>query len=116
MNSLKRWLFWSFDRGSFQYDVFCAIILILMFAVPPSVFNDRPEYMRIPESGIRQTFDDDGIPVYTVKVGVDADTTTEEWAIGALGSYLSAESPDVFRSEEIHDTRGRVVAYAFWLR
>jgi hypothetical protein len=120
VNAVKRWLFWSFSRGSFQYDVLCALILILMFAVPPAVFNDRPEYMRVPETGIRQTIDDDGIAIYTVKVeetgaGSGEGGATEAWAVGRLGEYLDG-APDVFRSEQIRDTRGRVVAFAFWLR
>lgn len=114
MKFVKRWLFWSFDRGSFQYDVLCALILVLMFAIPPGVFNDRPDYMRLPDSGVRQSLDD-GLAVYTVKVG-DGVPATEEGAIAVLGTYLDDDVPDVFRSREIHDTRGHVVAYAFWLR
>ena len=111
---MKRWIFWSFDRGSFQYDVLCALILILMFAIPSSVFNDRPEWMRAPESGVRQSLDGNGIEVYTVKV--QGNETDEDTALADLASHLGADTVAVFRSEPVQNTRGQIVAYAFWLR
>ena len=115
---MKKWIFWSFERGSFQYDVLCALILVSMFAIPPAVFNDRPDYMRIPDSGVEPSEDDDGNPVYTVKVadalnGAAAEVTARE----QLQAYLeSDESPDVLRVEAVYDTRGALAAYAFWLQ
>ena len=115
---MKKWIFWSFDRGSFQYDVMCALILIAMFAIPPAVFNDRPDYMRIPVSGVQQVEDDDGNAIYTVKIeGASDNLTAEQSARQELQSFLGSEEPlDVFRFEAVHNTRGAVVAYAFWLR
>ena len=115
---MKKRIFWSFERGSFQYDVLCALILVVMFAIPPEVFNDRPDYMRIPDSGVQQTKDDDGIALFTVKVeGASDNLTAEQSARQKLQSFLQSEEPlDVFRSETVHDTRGAIVAYAFWLR
>jgi hypothetical protein len=115
---MKRWIFWTFDRGSFQYDGLCALILILMFAIPSSVFKDRPEWMRVPESAVRQSVDGDGIGVYTVTV--EGEQPDEDSALASLATYLGEESGegtlDVFRSEAVQNTRGQIVAYAFWLR
>jgi len=85
-----------------------------MFAIPSSVFNDRPEWMRAPESGVRRSVDGDGIEVYTVKASSGQDTQTS--ALEDLASYLGEESLDVFRAEPVQNTRGHVVAYAFWLK
>jgi len=35
-------LFWSYRRGSWQYDVVCAAILAFIFLPPRSFFNDQP--------------------------------------------------------------------------
>ncbi|MGH9325067.1 MAG: hypothetical protein ACRD2B_00040 [Terriglobia bacterium] len=40
--SLSRSFFWSHERGSWQYDVICAIILAFIFLTPASWFHDRP--------------------------------------------------------------------------
>jgi hypothetical protein len=115
---MKKWIFWTFDRGSFQYDVLCALIIVAMFAIPPAVFNDRPDYMRIPESGVVRVQDGDGNNVYTVKVdGGGAASTREAIAHQELQVYLESETElDVFRVEAVRNTRGRIQAYAFWLR
>jgi hypothetical protein len=39
--TLKKTLFWSYDRGSWQYDVMCVLILAFIFFVPNSVFTQR---------------------------------------------------------------------------
>lgn len=39
---LARSIFWVYERGSWQYDIICAVIVAFMFLTPRSVFNDRP--------------------------------------------------------------------------
>ena len=39
--TLKKILFWSYDRGSWQYDVMCVLILAFIFLSPNSVFQSR---------------------------------------------------------------------------
>ncbi|HEV2177540.1 MAG TPA: hypothetical protein VGW33_10140 [Terriglobia bacterium] len=38
----RRAVFWSYERGSWQYDIICAVILAFIFLTPRAVFNDRP--------------------------------------------------------------------------
>lgn len=37
-----RAIFWSYERGSWQYDVICAVILAFILLTPRSWFQDRP--------------------------------------------------------------------------
>jgi len=37
-----RSIFWSYERGSWQYDIICAVILAFIFLTPRSWFQDRP--------------------------------------------------------------------------
>ena len=37
-----RAIFWSYERGSWQYDVICAVILAFIMFTPRSWFQDRP--------------------------------------------------------------------------
>ncbi|HEV2491633.1 MAG TPA: hypothetical protein VG204_01020 [Terriglobia bacterium] len=39
---LSRTIFWSYERGSWQYDIICAVILAFIFFTPRSWFQDRP--------------------------------------------------------------------------
>jgi hypothetical protein len=107
---MKRFLLWSFERGSVQYDVICVVILAFIFLTPTTVFHDRPEFMRIPEDQqlIRRTSDDEGRPVYTVKVN------TKQAAIDRLQAMLG-KPVTVARSEPVYDTTGSLVAYSLWI-
>lgn len=39
MRSVLRILFWTYQRGTWQYDVLCAFILAFIFLTPPAVFD-----------------------------------------------------------------------------
>jgi len=39
---MKRWILWNYDRGTWQYDVFCLLIIAFIFLTPKSWF-DRAE-------------------------------------------------------------------------
>ncbi len=38
---LKNLLIWSYERGTLQYDIICALILAFVFFVPPSCFAPK---------------------------------------------------------------------------
>lgn len=40
--ALKRAIFWSYERGSWQYDIIVLLILAFIFLTPASWFHDRP--------------------------------------------------------------------------
>jgi hypothetical protein len=41
LTTVKKFLFWSYERGSWQYDVMCVVILAFIFFAPNSVFHNR---------------------------------------------------------------------------
>jgi hypothetical protein len=41
-STFKKILFWSYDRGTWQYDVMCVLILAFVFLAPNSAFRNRP--------------------------------------------------------------------------
>src|SRR5262245_19269526 len=104
---MKRFLLWSFDRGSIQYDIICALILAFVRLTPRSLFHDRPEFMQVPDSqAIRQSSDDDGHQVFTVKVETSAfraGKVAEQDAVERLKALLH-EPFKVSRTEPIYDT------------
>ncbi len=106
---MKRFLLWSFERGSIQYDVICVVILAFIFITPPATFNDRPDFMRIPvDQAIRQSSDDDGHTVFTVKVN------TEQAAVDRLKTMLG-QPFTISRAVPVYDATGALVAYSIWI-
>lgn len=39
LRAISRILFWTYSRGSWQYDILCALILVFIFLTPKSVFD-----------------------------------------------------------------------------
>ena len=106
---MKKYLLWTFERGSRPYDVICVVILGFIFLTPPAAFNDRPDFMRVTsDQAIRQTNDDDGHPVYFVPV------KTEQDALERLKASLG-EAVTISRAEPVYDTTGTLVAYDVWV-
>jgi len=43
MNILRRYIFWTYERGSFHYDVMVTLILLFLFVSPRWIdFKDKP--------------------------------------------------------------------------
>ena len=41
LSTFKKVLFWSYERGSWQYDLMCVLILAFIFALPTWLFVNR---------------------------------------------------------------------------
>ena len=50
LTTLKKTLFWSYERGSWQYDVMCVLILAFIFFAPSRLFH-KPITVRSEEVG-----------------------------------------------------------------
>jgi hypothetical protein len=113
---MKRFLLWSFERGSPQYDVICAIILSFIFLTPETVFNDRPPYMRCYSEEVCETRDDYDRTVYTVQIETPilaSDETRETAAKDRLRKKIGAYT--VLKTQPIYNTIGMPRAYAIWI-
>ena len=47
LSTLKKILFWSYERGSWQYDIMCVLILAFIFLAPQSIFQSRNSPMPV---------------------------------------------------------------------
>jgi hypothetical protein len=45
----KSILVWSYERGTIQYDIICALILAFIFLVPQSCFDFKKADQKYPE-------------------------------------------------------------------
>ena len=106
---MKQYLLWTFERGSRPYDVIVVVILAFILLTPPSAFDDRPDFTRVAsDQAIRQANDDDGHPVWVVKV------KTEQDAVDRLKASLG-QAVTILRTEPVYDATGSLVAYSIWV-
>ena len=46
---LRRLILWDYQRGVWQYDVICAVIVAFIFLSPPRWFRDQPRVPNVAE-------------------------------------------------------------------
>ena len=119
---LRSYLFWSYERGSFHYDVMVTVILLFIFVTPHFInYRDRPNF-QLP-SQIMVENDGSGALVYQVKrsdvdqslqhiKGATEDLRTRR----ALRRLIEPIAGDVLieRYEPLAAGDGSVTAYRVW--
>jgi hypothetical protein len=66
---IKNVLLWSYERGSWQYDVLCLLIVATIFLVPSSYFGDRDRPPAAQANSIQQTASKMGESMREVEAG-----------------------------------------------
>ncbi len=118
MGVLKRYIFWTYERGSVHYDVMVTIILLFIFVTPRFVnFRDKPA-AHVPQPGEVSVTNESGVLVYQVNAkalvtnGTDLDRERSEMRV-----IEPISGGVVFDHDEpVRDPSGKVVAYKVWVR
>jgi hypothetical protein len=112
--TLKGYLFWTYERGSFHYDVMVSLILVFIFAAPLFIdFKDQPQ-------GKPPRHNTDVVTAYMV-YQVDAsqvDAQDQDMIRVNCERMLRplAGAVTVERVEPVRDSSGHIVAYRAWVR
>ena len=123
MRVLRSYLFWTYERGSFHYDVMVTLILLFLFAAPHLIdFKDRPVEtvpLLASEVLVKEAGHAGQSTRFMYEVRADdmkgaATDAERRLAILRLIEPISGEvSLQSYR--EIKDARGKVVAYDAWV-
>lgn len=119
---LRRYLFWTYERGSFHYDVMVTLILLFIFVTPHFInYRDRPNY-QLP-SQIMVENDGSGELVYQVREADVAQSLTHvKGSTGdlrtrrALRRLIEPIAGDVLieRYQPLPAADGTVTGYRVW--
>jgi hypothetical protein len=115
--TIKSFIFWSYERGSVQYDVMVTLILLFVFFSPRLIdFNDRPVEHNPHSTGVVVYPDSQGGFIYQIEAG--AISAGDDASVRA--QFLSIIEPiaggvSISRYETVKDIRGRVVLYKVWV-
>ena len=120
---LRSYIFWSYERGSFHYDVMVTAILIFMFVSPHFIdYKDKPVEtvaLHASEVLVKEAGTSGGSSRFVYQIRSDdmggAMTDTERRAailrvIEPISGEVSLE-----RYEPVHDAQGNVIAYNAWV-
>src|SRR5271156_1328914 len=93
---IVRVFFWSYDRGSWPYDVLVVAIVIFVLATPRSWFHDRPQSGAGATASVQFFPEDPG-----------SDPRMYRLAAAALSQEKRATRPTPELERETHDILGR---------
>jgi hypothetical protein len=118
---LARMFFWSYERGTWQYDLAVIVILIFVLATPPKWFRDEPQ-VGMPTTGGQVALvagtDRDERQTYRVDARVLAPPEQTPALQNDLHNALKKALPDlrngrfsIPKIEPVRDEAGTVIAY-----
>jgi hypothetical protein len=112
--TLKGYLFWTYTRGSFHYDIMVTLILAFIFIAPHYInFKDKPPIR--PEHPNEIVVSADGKTYQVDALAVDAQDEAMVRANFQRVLRPIAGPVTVDRVEQVRDSSGRVVAYRGWV-
>lgn len=120
---LRSYLFWTYERGSFHYDVMVTLILLFLFVAPRFVdFKDRP-VETVPLHASEVLVKEAGHAgessrfMYQVRADDMNGASTDAERRAAILRLIEPISGEVTleRYDEVKDAHGKVVAYDAWV-
>ena len=125
-NILKSYFWWSYERGSFHYDVMVTLILLFLFVSPRFIdFKDRPvETVALHSSEVlvKEAGQSDGNPRFIYQIRADMPggpqvSQTEPERDAAILRVVEPISGEVSleHDEPVLDSHGKIVAYNAWV-
>jgi len=120
---LHSYLFWTYERGSFHYDVMVTLILLFLFLSPRLIdFKDRPVEtvaLHASEVLVKEAGSDGGSSRFMYQIRSDdmAGATTDAEHRAAILRLIEPISGEVTleRYQPVTDTKGRIIAYNAWV-
>jgi hypothetical protein len=115
--TIKGYIFWTYERGSFHYDVMVTLILLFIFISPRVIdFHDQPPEHPQQLNGVTVT--PDGKTGFIYQVDAAAVDAQDEAMVRT--NFLNlirpmAGSVIVERIEAVRDESGHIVAYRAWV-
>ncbi len=112
----KRYIFWTYERGSFHYDVMVTLILLFIFVSPHIInFGDRPKpEPQVTGRDVLVESSSAGVFVYEVSAGAVKSVMNDQDALKqALISSIApiAGQLQLDRYDTLKDPNGSIAAY-----
>ncbi|MGD0445176.1 MAG: hypothetical protein ABSA39_14675 [Edaphobacter sp.] len=120
---IRSYIFWSYERGSFHYDIMVTAILLFMFFSPLFInYHDKPvetvalhaSEVLVKEAGSSGS---SGRFMYQIRADDMGSATTDAERKAAMLRVIEPISGEVTleRYEAVRDSQGKVVAYNAWV-
>jgi hypothetical protein len=114
---LKRFIFWEYQRGSWQYDVIVAVILIFLLLTPRAWFRDQPRIAKASDIALLSSAN--GVSEFFVQKGNLANVSDDQ-RVGKVTEQVRIKTGNqrltVTRLEPVQDSEGALQGYVAFAR
>ena len=115
--TIRDYIFWSYERGTIQYDVMVTLILLFVFLSPRVInFKDKPVEHNPHRTAVAVVPDGQGGLIYQIEAA--AVSGKDDGAIrGELLKVIEPISGEVSitKIEPVRDGSGHVLSYKVWV-
>jgi hypothetical protein len=115
--TIRDYIFWSYERGTIQYDVMVTLILLFVFLSPKLInFKDKPVEHNPHRTGVAVVPDGQGGLIYQIEAAAVAGKDDS----GIRGELLQIIEPisgevSITKIEPVRDGSGRILSYKVWV-
>ena len=114
LRAIVSFVFWTYERGTWQYDLMVALILAFVFLAPRSFFHDRPTLTEA-----RQVVEVRGLEGTGYRVEarlLEGDARSLEANAEHILEEVTGRPVEILRIQPVLDAQGRLQAYTVWVR
>jgi hypothetical protein len=118
--TIRDYIFWSYERGTIQYDVMVTLILLFVFLSPRLInFKDKPVEHNPHRTGVAVVPDGQGGLIYQIEAAAVGQAVGSDDSVirGELLQIIEPISGEVSitKVEAVRDGSGRVLSYKVWV-
>ena len=116
--TLKGYIWWTYPRGCFHYDVMVTVILLFIFVAPLFIrFNDKPVERTPHLTGVVVTPEGNSRLVCRVEASAVQEGNEAEIRHSLIGVIEPIVGEVKFiRYEAVRDSKGKIIAYNVWVQ
>ena len=103
-------VFWNYERGTWQYDLMCALILAFIFVTPTRFFRDRPTLTEARQVVEVRGIEGTGYRIEARLLEGGSKRSVELNALQVLEQVTDREVA-IRRIEKVFDAKGNLQAY-----
>jgi hypothetical protein len=117
--TVRGYVLWSYERGSFHYDVMVTLILLFVFFTPYWInYKDKPIERNPHPTGVSVLPDTQGGFLYQIEgaaVSAKDDAEIRDQLLAVI-EPIAGGAVTITRYEAVKDSRGRILSYRVWVQ
>lgn len=119
--TIRDYIFWSYERGTIQYDVMVTLILVFVFLSPKLInFKDKPVEHNPHRTGVAVVPDDQGGLIYQIEAAAVSGQLKGNDDSAVRRQLLDIIEPisgevSITKIEPVRDSTGRILSYKVWV-